>query len=357
MPSSLETADPRALDALSEAIREVIAYRQDPANRRPLDIAGDRIKLALKRDPNYLRAVYYAAIVDDLQGKSAEATPKYEQVLSGARADSTFLQEVRYNLGVAYYHGYSWPWLDKAIKEFVRVLGETKDPSLKILALSGRAQAYAMHMIPPQPTKLDKALLVDYSRRCKADIAAVLGTSRRVWRLATLGKSDPLAKKAATWAAYNASGMRRMYLSDYWESLSDGERRKCGESRKSTVLDMLGRALDDLNKAETMRPRDWANWCDMASAHFRLGRNDSKNMDAHFSKAAQHLTEVTEKLRPNYGFALYELGRVYRLWGRFDEAEKYLTLASAIPKAEREVGDTRVGLELARAKASSTEYP
>ena len=70
MSSSLETTRPEALDALRAAIHEVVAYRQDPANRNRLDVASAKIKSALKEDPGYLRAIYYDAIVDDLMGKS-----------------------------------------------------------------------------------------------------------------------------------------------------------------------------------------------------------------------------------------------------------------------------------------------
>jgi len=359
MSSSLETTRPEALDALREAIHEVVAYRQDPTNRRRLDVASAKIKSALKDDPGYLRAIYYDAIVDDLMGRSAEASPKYEQVLRTARADSTFLQEVQYNLGVAYYHGYSWSSLDKAIPEFTRVLAETKDPSLRILAMSGRAQAYAMHMIPPIPANVDLSLVVRYSRLCQADIRPVLSRGSRLWRALTGRSVDRSAEKAAEWAAHNASGMRRMYLTDYWEHLDTDQRLKCGENPKSTVLEIVGSALIDLAKAEAVRPRDWANWCDMASAHMRLGRSEPnvEKANVHFAEAVAQLTEVTKELRPNYGFALYELGRVYRLWGKFDEAANYLNAALKIPKHEREVGDTRVNLELDRAKAKSKEYP
>src|SRR5437870_1482936 len=115
MTVSLETSHPKALDALSEAIREVTAYRGEPENPGRLDIASAKIRTALEEDPGYLRAVYYDAIVDDLRGKAKEALPKYERVLTAAAENSGFAQEVRYNLGVAYYHRYSWSWLDKAI--------------------------------------------------------------------------------------------------------------------------------------------------------------------------------------------------------------------------------------------------
>ena len=152
MTPSFETAFPHALEDLREGIRSVVAFRENPADRSLLELASDKIHSALKADPTYIRAVYYDAIVDDLQGKSNDAPPKYQRVLKAAHADARFSQEVRYNLGVAYYHGYSWQSLDKAIAEFSEVLRVSRDASLKGLAIAGRAQAYAMHLIPPRPT-------------------------------------------------------------------------------------------------------------------------------------------------------------------------------------------------------------
>ncbi len=353
MTPSLETSNPRALNLLSEAVQEVKAYRQDPAHVKRLQVASAKIRSALREDPDYLRAVYYDAIVDDLTGKAADALPKYERILTVGQDDSKFFHEVRYNLGVAYYHRYSWSWLDKAIKEFETVLSKTKDPSLELLTRSARAQAYAMHMIPPLPADIDLEALVTRSRLCKVDTTVVLGPKRRFLDLVRWQRPDPSARNGARWAANNASGMRRMYLADYWAQLPPGQQEE------RSVRELLDRALEDLRKAEAMRPDDWANWCDMGSACMRLGavERDPAKANVLFDKAVKQLTRVVEELRPNYGFALYELGRVNRLRGNFPDALAFLNRAVAIAEKDRDVGDRRVNLELERAKASLKEYP
>ena len=63
------------------------------------------------------------------------------------------------------------------------------------------------------------------------------------------------------------------------------------------------------------------------------------------------------ELRPNYGFALYEIGRTYRLMGEFAKAITHLEQAQSIPVEYRDVGDPRIDLEKSRARDSSRDYP
>jgi tetratricopeptide (TPR) repeat protein len=70
-----------------------------------------------------------------------------------------------------------------------------------------------------------------------------------------------------------------------------------------------------------------------------------------------HLTKVVEDLRPNYGFALYELGRTYRLRGEFAKAIGYFDRVLAIPHELRDVSDRRLLIEKERAAAGTEEYP
>lgn len=233
------------------------------------------------------------------------------------------------------------------------MLSKTKDPALKLLTRSGRAQAYAMHMIPPSPAAPELEVLVNYSGLCQKDTAEVLGLKRRLLSILPWRKPDSAAGEAAAWAAHNASGMRRMYLSDYWERLDPAQREE------PSIQKLLERALRDLQEAEEVRADDWANWCDLASAYMRLGRVEQNPAQAneYFSKAVEHLTKVVETLRPTYGFALYELGRVNRLRGNFAEAIRFLGAALGIAEKDRDVSDRRVNLELTRAQAQSKEYP
>lgn len=357
MTTSLETSNPYALTLLSEAVREIIAYRRDPRSIHRLDEASKKIRSALEKDPDYLRAIYYDALVDDLRFRAGDAPPKYERVLAAAKDDSPFFYEVRYNLGVAHYHRYHRDSLEKAVAEFDIVLANSDDPTLQRLTRAARAQALAMHMFPPKLDEPNLSSVADYSRRCRDDVRKALKGSLSARLRARSDRKSAVI--AARWAAYNASGMRCMYLSDYWNRLDPHQRLATGEGRRQTATGLIQRAVKDLNTAEKERPFDWANWCDLGSAHMRLARvqKDAQHSENLFREAEKYLLRVVKVLRPNYGFALYELGRVYRLAKRFDEATEFLQQSLAIPKAERDVGDPKIHHELERAQARTTEFP
>ena len=143
--------------------------------------------------------------------------------------------------------------------------------------------------------------------------------------------------------AHNALGMAKMYYTDYF---LDRPEQKISELRK---------ALNHLEKSEELFPRDWANYCDIGSCHMRLGYwgDDSSELDI----ARRYLTQVVDDLRPNYGFALYEIGRSYRIEGNFDQAASYFARAMAVPARDREVGDYRVNREIDLAKKKNSFYP
>ena len=358
--TTLETSRPKALSLLGAAIEDLAIHKKDPSNTTVLAAASSKIRDALREDPNYLRALYYDAIVDDLLGNPFVAPPKYERVLDAVSPETPLFQEVRYNLGVAYYHRYSSEWLDKAIVQFRSVLVEARDPSLRILAQSARAQAFAMHMIPKIPTDLNKEVLLRFCVDCIADIDVVLRTRRPLFGVLMRHAVDPMVLRTAKWAAHNAGGMRRMYLSDYWLDLDSEQKRQSKENATWSRYDLLMAALADFGEAENLRRRDWANWCDIASAYMRLGTLEpeaEKKSSTFFSKAAEHLNEVIKVLRPEYPFARYELGRVYRCWGKFDQAIEILESVLAVPPDQRDVGDRRIKLELDRARRKSKDYP
>ena len=77
----------------------------------------------------------------------------------------------------------------------------------------------------------------------------------------------------------------------------------------------------------------------------------------HFAAAEKRLKKVVDVLRPNYGFALYELGRNCRLVRKFDAARQWLERSGKIPVADRAVSDDRLKLESARAHLRLTDYP
>ena len=150
----------------------------------------------------------------------------------------------------------------------------------------------------------------------------------------------------------NANGMANMYSTDH--VIRDVPER---EAR-------LKEALDSLQRAEENLPNDWANTCDLGSLDLRRGilarDRDPANqqaVDAHFDEAKKRLTQVIEELRPGHGFALYELGIVHRVWGRWDEARAYLDKAAAVPPEYRDIADEEVNEQKSRTTGTDKSFP
>jgi tetratricopeptide (TPR) repeat protein len=333
MSMHIETNDWKAFALVTEALTYIDRYKRSKELER-LKLAEDSLSKAMERDPNYLRALYLSAMVNDLTGKANDAIPQFEKVLG---EKPPFVEEVRYNLAVAKYHRYSWSYLDDAAELFKKVIENTKnDPSLNLLAGAGLAQTYAMRMIPKLPSEADES-----------EIKRYYGLSGEQYRFVTetlenTTIEDEEILNEIRWSVHNARGMSLMYYTDYFEE-------------KDEKVRLLKEGLGELLKADKHSPRNWANYCDLASTRMRLGHWGESARD--FEGALNYLRTVIDELRPHYGFALYEMGRAYRLMGRFGKALEYLKEAEEIPYEYRDVGDKRIELEKGRALASNKDYP
>jgi tetratricopeptide (TPR) repeat protein len=311
-----------------------------------LKSAKEKLVSAKGKDPLYFRAHYFDAIVDDLTGNSKTAVETFLRLLE---EQPPFAEEVRYNLGVAWYHQYNHEALDRAIGYLAASVDSTNEP-LRLLARAGLAQAHAMHIIPKLPDQFDAGQIqqhFDTAMTEASDAIRAASKMRRKWPF----RSDRLTTVAAEdieWAAYNARGMAIMYRSDYVPTATDSTWR---EKR----IQALRQALQELEQAERTKMKTWENYCDMASAKMRLAYYQQDS--ALFTEALTLLDAVVKTLRPEYGFALYEMGRVYRLSGDFDNAVSHFERALAIPVAHRDVGDRRLNLERDRAKRHDTTFP
>lgn len=333
MSMHIDTNDWKAFSLVTEALTFIDSYRQSKELER-LESAQTCLSEAIHRDPKYLRAVYLRAMVDDLNGRAKDAIPRFEKVL---RENPPFIEEVRYNLAVANYHRYGWKYLDKAAELFNQVLKNTgNDPALNLLAGAGLAQTYAMRMIPKLPSEADPSTIKEYYRLSDAHYRLV----NEAIENATIKDTEVLNE--IRWSFHNARGMSLMYYTDYFE-----------DSKKKIAL--LEEGLGELQKADKYSPRNWANYCDLGSTYMRLGHWRHSTPD--FDKGLRYLSAVADELRPNYGFALYEIGRAYRLMGEFGKALTYLEQAQMIPVEYRDVGDPRIELEKGRAHSSSRDYP
>lgn len=328
----LETKNQAVLEHVRAALHEIDLYKQSREYGR-LKVARAALDHATTLDPEYIRALYYSAIVDDLIGKPQRAIESFRRVLDES---PPFVDEVRYNLAVAHYHRYNWENLEEAIENFKHTINSAGNVRTRVLARMGLAQAYAMRMVSRDPRSAEVDEILRYFHLC---------TEEAHWaeeELVNAVRSDDTELAEARWRMPNARGMALMYHSDYFGS-------------RSEKIVQLRRALKELEEANRLSPQNWANYCDMGSVHMRLGH--WMQSEDEFRTALRYLDDVVRDLRPNYGFALYEIGRAYRLMGWFSEALEYLNRSRTISYEERTVSDRRVDLEIKRAELGSREYP
>lgn len=334
----LESPKREAFELVSDALQHLDEYRAQ-RDVRVLVSVKQTLDSALEKDPDYFRAHYYSAIVDDLAGRSKEAVKTFTKLLNER---PPFIDEVRYNLAVAEYHGYGHEALDRAIQHFSKVMNDAKDPALQLLARAGFAQANAMHMIPKNPDEPELTKIQEYFEKALSESKKVmrdLPRQRGTWfRKPTI--PEPTADEIE-WTAHNARGMALMYSSDHFPKKSEPD---WAEGRIKTLHD----AIAELDLADKLSPQNWANYCDMASARMRLGYYDKKHSKS-WDDAISILETVVTRLRPGYPFAMYEMGRILRLQGQFAKAIELFDKVLAIPLEQRDISDRRPTIERKRA--------
>ncbi len=331
MTMHLESRDREAFELVTDALECLDKYRET-RDMTVLKFAKEKLVSAKVKDPLYFRAQYFDAIVDDLTGHSMDAVETLSRLLAEA---PPFTEEVRYNLGVAWYHQYNHEALDHAIGYFT-ASADSPNESLRLLARAGLAQAHAMHVIPKAPEQFDLAQIQHHFDVAMDEASNVITAASKLRRKWPWGRDRWTTVTAAEieWAAYNARGMALMYHSDY---LPEPTSRSDWREERTKAL---RKALEDLEHAERTKSRTWENYCDMASAKMRLAYYVKDS--ALFRESIGLLETVITTLRPGYGFALYEMGRVYRLSEDFQNAISRFTEALAIPIAERDIGDRRL---------------
>ena len=344
MVLKLNTNNSQAFESLTDALRAIDRYYQSH-NILNVEQASHRIDDALAQDSDYGLAVYYKGVVLDLIGKPADAPEYLERILNECNEPNLEI-ETRFNLGVVYYHRYSHRFLEQAKLYFDQVIEKARDAKLKRLAQAHLAQAHAMWMIPSDDQHPNKQKEVSnevrqhiehHFKECKTLVEKLRKVKRNQSRL------------IATYE--NANGMSNMYYTDYVA---------CEVSIRG---EHLKTARDSLLTAEKYLPDDWANTCDLGSIELRLavlardsGKPDAE-VDEHFSAGRDRLLRVVNKLRPNYGFSFYELGRLHRIWGKWDEAYEYQEKASRIELKYRDLSDKKVEIERERILERDNSYP
>lgn len=355
MAMNLETKYPQAFDRLRQAQASLAQFKRRK-DKKQLELANQFISEAIDIDPQYLRAFYYRGMVNDMLGHAVEAVKDFELVLS---QNPPFLEEVKYNLGVAYFHRYGQPNLKIAIQQFEAVVESAENPSLRLSALAGITHAYAVMMIPrPKQVIEDCREYEEFlqSSEARDHVAHYYNLSAKSSsRLARELEDQEGLPDAVTneikWRLCNTRAVQRMFYTDYFD---DNRIEKLKEAETALV------------EADRRNPNYWSIYCNMGSTYMRLGywlsvgAEDSevlKEAVGYFNKAVERLGRVIEELLPNYGFALYELGRVYRLSGNFEQALIFFDQAREIPERDRAVSDRTLRCERERAENESTDFP
>jgi tetratricopeptide (TPR) repeat protein len=328
----LATHSKLAGELVDDAMSDVDLFRQTKQRER-LEAAATKLLRAQAEDSEYLPALYGRAVVDQLAGRTADAVEEFERIFAER---PPFVDEAEYHLGIAYYNRYNWLSLDRAIAHLSSVAGRTQDPMLECQARVGLARAYGMRMIPQDPHNANLDEIQHYADLLEQEAEKVGSVFQRLPRRVSFAR-DQLKSDL-----HNARALAWMYHSDFFGSVE----AKCSA---------LENGLSELKVADEQNPKDWAIHCDFGSIWMRLGY--WRGSEANFVQALAYLTGVVETLRPDYGFALYEIGRTRRLMGHFTEAIEYFGRALSIPYKYRDVSDRRLLMEKTRAEAYSAEYP
>jgi len=343
-----------AFQEVTHALEEIDQYNISKKFEH-LERADSALALARKEDGEYLDALLYSGMVCDLLGKPADATPFFEKILNESKEPDLQI-EARFNLAVSYYHRYSHRYLELAERHFSEVIGGTSDEALRNLAAANLAQTYAMWSRPNG--KQREALKLRQGREIpvyehiwqmhQRSLERVNDVRRELARTRAVEPTREGTWKKIAATIENASGMAHMYLFDYPVP---------GKSDDETLLET---ALMALNAAEEKLPGDWANTSDLGSVHLRLGvlqKRENEDPNVEFGQAEKYLNEVATKLRPGYGFAFHELGRLYRVWEKSDRAIEHFDRALAVPERYRDISDAGVEEEKARAQRYDSSYP
>jgi tetratricopeptide (TPR) repeat protein len=348
-----KTLNPVAFDSVALAVGSIEKYNssKDTDNLVEAEIA---LQTARRADPDYLDALFYSGLTLDLIGRPKDAAPFFERIYNEIDRES-IKEEAQYNLGVAYYHRYSHQYLAEAEKNFLGVIKKTHDSTLKNLAKANLAQTYAMWMIPGSDEKkswrenaqvrpgLMQFIEGKYAQFQKYDRQVRHYLVLSAWML---GKNRQQRKKISA-IINNAKGMALMYFTDYSDDTEAQKKKK------------LGKALEYLKNSDEETPNDWANTCDLASAHWRLSmvEDNPAKAQSFFKKSVELLQRVIHVLRKNYGFAYYELGRIYRTKKEFGQAIAYFDQAMQIEEDYRDVRNKTVLEEKERAEKQDSTLP
>lgn len=350
MRLNVKSKSPHANAHFSLGLDNILRFRESPDNLAILNEAERDLTIALEQDPAFLPAVYYRAIVRQLKGENDLAISDLTSVVE---TKSPFNVEARFNLGVALFNKNHREDLEEAESEFQTVLKcKAISKQLRLQTLASLTEVYCRLMIQKNPEQPQLEVVQENFRR-----VLQVETHFRSGLYAEKpkeGKSDPEVESRIE----NAVGLGYMLAADYCSSIAPPEG---SEIPRATLL---REARERFERADTFSPDNWAILCNLGSVWMRFcywistrARKDKDTAHESAERSAHYLMRVIDKARPNYGFALYELGRLHRINGDFAVAEEWFGRAAAIPEADRNVSESSLDREIQRARNHSTVFP
>ena len=343
----IDTLNRKAFEKTTIALEHIEKYYKSK-DVSLLENAEKALTEAIDEDSSYLGAVFYLGMTKDLIGKSADSPEYFNKILEEVE-DPNIRDEIKYNLAVSYYHRYGHKYLAEAEKLFNEVYMNTSDLLLKNISIANLAQTYAMWM---QPSYDQKKMITE--SLSKNSVFDHISSKYASFQECNDKVRKSIKRKKQNWfwnrieaTIDNACGMAHMYYTDYM----------C-KGQENCINEFLQKSQSFLLSAESIMPNDWANTCDLGSLNMRLAliQKDENQKNNYFDKGIENLNKVVNYLRPNYGFAFYELGQLYRLSGNFEESVKNLNIAINIPVKYRDVGDDNVNMQLKMALEKDTSF-
>ncbi len=194
-----------AFHLATEALRDIDRFASSSAkDPRVLEEAKAKLQGAVQQDPDFYRARYYTAVVDDMLGNSTEAVNELEDLLA---RNPTFKDEAEYNLAVSYYHRYHREHIEEALRLFQKVIGESADVVLKYMARAGLIRSFSM-MVLHSIFRSDEAgasKFFDNAKTESEDLLQELASDKLV---------DKRTRSEITWRVLNGRGVGLMFRSD-----------------------------------------------------------------------------------------------------------------------------------------------
>lgn len=271
-------------------------------------------------DPQFFLPRYYQAVVKDLMGDYREASKVLESLKKTAPSD--FKDLVSYSWAISLYHYYDPLKIEESIKIFDSV--ESRNSSIKLLARAGKIQSMAVRMMLSYRNKTDVGKAIEDKNKIIQEGETILKNLSSPNRFSLKrSKQDLLThKKEIQWITYNAMGLAFMYVSD---TVRYPDKLQKGKSIPENYLDELLKAREYFEEANKINPRHWAILSNFGSLNLRITVLEYyyENVEKWGETLNRTIADFDEvlKIRPNYDFAYYEMGKVNRMTKRFDEAQ------------------------------------